>query len=275
MIVKKLGTGSETWTSLDKCISCEIEYLVICPESKMDAIKAVLEASDKSYEGLARTEVRFNGWENDSARLIAVYAKEDVSLFEDENQCQMDFDCSGGTRHVTHAYEQIQVFKDGKSGVFEDDANGMIGWNGKTGPEADFAGVDVPFADMRITFKKPMAYSTLTSTAYMKKLGHLTGKTNSSTFKGWEPGELMFLGANYTAKRGEESLIVSFNFRAMPNEDDAKVAGKSIGKLRGCEYAWTRSETVSDKTSKRPRVKVKGIYKSSVVETADFNQLGL
>ena len=275
MIVKKLGTGSETWTSLDKCTSCEIEYLVLCPDSKMDAIKAVIEESDRTYEGLARTEIRFDGWENDSARLSVIYAKEDASFPSDESSCQMDFDCSGGTRHVTQAIEQIRVFKDGNSGTFEDDANGMIGWNGKTGQEAEFAGVDVPCADMRITFKKPMAYSTLTSTAYMKKLGRLTGRVNSSTFKGWEPGELMFLGANFTAKRGEEDLIVSFNFRAMPNEDDAKVAGRSIGKLRGCEYAWTRSETVSDKGSKRPRVMVKAIYKSSVVKTADFRQLGL
>ena len=274
MQVKRLQDGSETWSKkTGACSSAEVKYLVLGATSKDTAVQAVLTGAPTTYGGLPLKEVRVDSYENGNLEAAAVYAEEESSSGGDEDdgeEATESFDCGGGTKHMTHAISQSRVY--GGSG---DDAGGGIGWNGKSGSEAEFSGVDVPCADMRESYTKTISRSKATSTSYKKRVAELVGKVNSASFKGWAAGEVMFLGCSYsTPSRGAKKVTVTYNFRIMPNESGCKVAGKSCGSKKGFEYLWARSETVQGSDGK-PAVEVKSIYKSVVCESGNFSALGL
>ena len=139
----------------------------------------------------------------------------------------------------------------------------------------DKAGRDVPTADMRETYTKTISRSKATSTGYKKRVASLVGKVNNSSFKGWSPGEIMFIGCSYsTPVKGASKVTVTFNFRIMPNESNAKIANINVGSKQGFEYLWARSKTVKG-TDGKPKVEVQSAYKSVVCETGNFSELGI
>ena len=274
MEIKRLNEGSETWNAkTGACTSAEIPFYIMQPGSKADAIQALLAAAPGTYSGLPLKEIRFEGYDaGGNMDLTAVYSERESSGGDDDEgeEATESFDCGGGTKHMTHAISQTRVY--GGSG---DDAGGGIGWNGKSGSEAEFSGVDVPCADMRETYTKTMSRSKVTGTSYKKKVAALVGKVNAGTFKGWSAGEIMFLGMSFsTPSKGAKKVTVTFNFRVMPNESRCKVAGKDVGSKKGFEYLWARSET-KDGGNGYPEVQVNSIYKSIVCESANFGALGL
>lgn len=279
IIVRRLDDAAETWHAPTYkkpdgyCQNTEIPYMVSGAANRAEAIAAVIAEAPPEYNGVPLETVRFDDWQGDTATVTASYASDDGTSStgdDDDDEATLSYDCGGGTKHMTHAYYQSRVY-----GGDTDDAGGMIGWNGKSGSEAEFSGVDVPCADMRLTYTKVMSRSKVTSVSYMKTVGHLTGMVNNDTFKGWAAGELMFLGCSFSASlKGRDKITVSFNFRAMPNEDNCVVAGKNVGSKKGFEYMWARSETEADSDGK-PKVDVKGIYKSGVCLRTNFHKLGI
>jgi len=75
-----------------------------------------------------------------------------------------------------------------------------------------------------------------------------TGKTNAGGFKGFAPGEVLFLGAS-GSKRGDspdDDWEITFQFAASPNE-----TGLSLGSITGInkdgwEYLWVRYADAED-----------------------------
>ena len=278
MQIKRTTGGSETWSRYGRCTAAEIKYLVLSPTSKRAAIQGVIAAAPTAYgenNELPLKEFRFDGYVGEGdIEITAVYAETESSDIPDgdDEEATMSFDCGSGTKHVTNAIKQTKVYP---SGSTKDDAGGGIGWNGKMGSEAEFAGVDVPTADMHEVYTKYIRTSRLT-TAYKRVLCELYGKVNSKAFKGWDPGEAMFCGASYSSPiDGRAKVLVTFNFRIIPNEKNAKVSGISVGSKKGWEYLWARSKTENDTATNTPKVVTQGIYKSEVVEYADFSRLGI
>ena len=151
-------------------------------------------------------------------------------------------------------------------------AGGAIGWNGKTGAEMSVAGVDVPTAQLRETYTKTMRLSRIT-TAFKRKVARLVGKVNSGPFKGWEKGEVMFLGMSYSSPARRSSRVnVAFNFAIQPNEEES-VCGRNVSK-KGFEYAWGLSKTVVDENGV-PKADVEAIYVDEVCRYDSFSALGL
>lgn len=276
MTVKRLTDGSEKWTSKTVCASAEIKYYVIDPTSKSAAIEAVFDAAPSTYGGLPFSGVRFDGYDGDgNIELTAEYEATSSGGggggYDETDAAIESFECGGGTKHVTTAISQRRVY-----GGNDDDANKLIGWNGKTGSECDVAGVDVPTAAPRQTYTKVMRTSAVTDATYKRKVAGLVGKVNSGTFKGWSAGELMFENMSYsTPSKGQTKVTVTFNFRVSPNESNANVAGQSIGQKKGFEYAWVRHKNTKDENTGKPKTEVESIYVSQVCEEADFSELGL
>lgn len=284
MEIKRTTEGSETWDKWGNCTAAEIKYLVVDASSKHAAIRAVINAAPSAYgdhNELPLKEVRFSGYTGENCiELVAVYASEtDVVADEEEDtEATMSFECGGGSKHLTTAITQKQVYRNGSSvSITPGDAGYGIGWNGKTGDDAEFAGVDVPTADMKETYVKSMRLSRIT-TAYKKMLFDLVGKVNSNSFKGYSKGEVMFLGASYqTPLKGQKLVKVTFNFRISPNESGATVSGVNIGNKEGWQYVWSRSKVKSDTstTPPTPKVNTEAIYVAQVAKYADFNRLGI
>jgi hypothetical protein len=276
--IKRLDEGTESWHAPTDarpsgyCQNAEIPYLVMGAGNRAAAIAAVIAEAPDNYNGTPLQEVRFDEWSSDVATVAAVYQQKSGGAAGggDDDEPMLNYDCGGGTVHVVQAISQTRVY-----GGSTDDAGGMIGWNGKGGSEADFAGVDIPCGEMRLGYTKSMRISQLTNVTYMKTVAACVGRINSATWRGWEPGELMFLGCSYsTPLRGSERISVTFNFKAQRNESNAVVGGHSVGSKKGFEYLWSRSNAVTE-TNGTPANNIVAIYKSVVCKEADFSVLGI
>ena len=276
-IVKILNEGSETWNLDGTCESAEVPVLILNPTGKLAAINAARDAiksARPTIGGLPLTKIRFDGYDSDgNITVVAVYEKSDGggSSGGDENAAPtVNFDCSAGTKHVTMPIAQTCVYPADDP----DAAKIQIGWNGKFGPEAEAAGVDVSIGELRETYTKELSINKVTNADWKKTIARLVGKVNSGDFKGWSAGEVMFLGASYAAPlKGATKVTVSFNFAIRPNESSAKVGNISVGDVKGFEYLWAIQ---SDKIENGKRVPdLKKIYKAQVCESADFGGIGV
>lgn len=285
--VKRLDEGNLAIKRSGEMESLEVRFLCMGASGRLEAIQAVIAAAPPEYLDMDMGKVQFSDWEEGGTCIISVeYEKrdyhynsskeEDEAEEEEKFQPVLSFDSGSGTAHIVRAFAQFK--HNGKSGDEsawgEDDAAGMVGWNGKVGDECEFAGVDVPCADMRITYTKRMRVAKATSTRFMRACAECSGKVNRDKFMGWKKCELLFLNASFQAAlKGEKWTEVSFNFRANPTKEKFVLDGKEIGRKRGWEYVWTRTE---DKmVGKKVERSVVGIYKSEVFEYADFSILGL
>ena len=248
----------------------EIGYLVFEAEDEDAALQAVLAESPREYGELQLDSIEIDSRENDTTfRVNAVYKSEDDvddSDDEEEDEPTVSFDCGGGTKHLNNSLAQRRAF-----GV--KDAGGAIGWNGKPGDDCEISGVDVPTAQLRETYTKSMKLSRLT-TSYKRSVAALVGKVNAGSFKGWNGGEIMFLGMSYSSPAKKASRVtVTFNFAIQPNESGVKVGGQSVGSKKGFEYIWAISKTSADGST--PKIELERIYIDQVCEYASFSALGL
>lgn len=273
--------GSETRThafssgkSVWPVTSREVSFLVMGANSKSEAFDAVLDESPEVEDGLLRKSVRFDGFDSEGVlSFTAVYEQQTESASagvggDSSEEPQMSFDCSGGTAHIVQSRYQ-QRWK------AEPNPGGMIGWNGKPGQEAEYAGVDVVTATMRESYTLQMKPSKLT-TAYKRTIANLTGTVNSKSFKGWEAGEVLFLGASFSgAETGNDRITVTFNFAIQQNESAVPISPELAINKRGWEYIWTITKTVDDPNTKTTKVELVNAFVEQVYPYADFGQLKL
>lgn len=280
-------TVSQAWGAVDLQLdngmgggssSATVYYIVNGTDEEVAACEAAYAFAPAFYSNIPKKSVSVNErLTEDSWKIEVAYGLDDSSSndsdSDDDEEPTESFDCSGGTMHVTHAIKQVKVYGDGAP---DDDAGGGIGWNGKPGADAEFTGVDVPCADMRETYTKQMSISAATRTQYKRNVASLVGKVNNKRFKGWEPGEVMFLGSSYsTPARNASKVTVTYNFRIMPNEDEFEIAGQKFKNKKGSYYMWVRSHSERDSQTGKPKVVVDGIYSSQVLKEGDFGMLGL
>lgn len=262
-------TGEIDWVLSEK----EVGYLVTGVSKRDDARKEVLAKAPESEDALPLKSIRFEGFSGDEAMEFSVIygALETTSggnSDDEEEETTVSFDCSGGTTHIVRSLNQRKL----KS---EPNPGGMIGWNGKLGAEAEYSGVDVVSATMRETYTARMKLSRLT-TAYKRMLANLTGKVNSGVFKGWKPGEVLFLGASFSGSvSGSELITVTYNFAIQQNEENVPIFDGVRVNKKGWEYLWTISRTVADPETKANRVEIQNAFVDQVYAQADFGQLKL
>ncbi len=273
MKLNRTQEGSETWNANCKPTEYEIRYFVTDPTDKISAMQAVFNDAPESYGELAKSGVRFESYDDEgNMEISALYANDGSVPVDDDDENSkpvLSFDCSGGTKHLTHAISQTKAYPSG-----DDDAGGAIGWNGKHGSQMEISGIDVPTGQVRETYTKTMRMSKIT-TVKKRAWNSLVGKVNNSTFKGWSPGEVMFLGCSFSGSENSSTRItVQFNFSVQMNEDDAKVNGISCGAKKGFQAIWAMPDTKKNDDGK-PVANVKGVYISTVCETASFGILGL
>lgn len=279
MTVLRQDDGAETWKvgsggAITSATTAEINYLVLNPTAKADAIAEIVSSAPSSFGNLPLAEVRFGGYtKGGDIEATAVYASSSTDGDDgyDETTPTMSFDCGGGTKHVTHCISQTIAYppSGGKN------PGNMVGWNGNGGDACQIDGVDIPTAQLRETYTRVMNRSALTN-SYKRTVAALVGKVNADSFKGWSAGEVMFLGMSYSAPtKGKEKVVVTYNFSIQPNETNVTVAGHEIGNVAGYDYVWTIAKTDVNSSTNAPEAKVEGVYVAQVCERASFGGLGL
>lgn len=113
--------------------------------------------------------------------------------------------------------------------------NGGVIWNGR-----EVVGVDVPFNQTRlvVSYRHPQMFLNY---AYIRAVGALVGHPNSDTFLGYAPGEIAYVGGNFTESECEASA--EYSFEVSRNESSIVVGGITIAQKYGFDvispvYKW-------------------------------------
>lgn len=173
------------------------------------------------------------------------------------------FDTTGGTQHITQG-ESETIFGGGPS--FQKAIN--VDENGVNGVD-----IVVPQLQWTETYDVPNAYVT---DAYIKGVATQTGRVNASAFRGFEAGEVLFMGCSgsqeWDDQKGRGPWSLSFKFVASPNVTGQAVGSMSVNK-KGHEYLWVRYETAEESSQliKKPKY----AYVNKVYKDGNFSALGI
>jgi hypothetical protein len=184
------------------------------------------------------------------------------------------FDTTGGTQHITQACSV------GSGGTldfekrFPSSATNMSGAIGVDSNGVNGVDIVVPQLQWQESYDVPNAYVTA---AYVRGVAGITGTTNSASFRGFDAGEVLFVGCSgsqeWDDQKGSGPWSLSYRFVASKN-----VTGQTIGSIsgvekKGHEYLWVRYEDAVSGSSllKQP----KAVYVSKVYKDSDFSALGI
>lgn len=132
-------------------------------------------------------------------------------------QSSYSFETGGGTQHITNSLATVNRYPPGTAPDFQ----GAIGVT-----ENGVEGVDITVPVYQFAETHFIADALVTA-AYKATLCYLTGKVNSAPFKGFQAGEVLFLGAS-GQRRGNGDWEICFRFAASPN-----VTGLAVGPITG------------------------------------------
>jgi hypothetical protein len=175
------------------------------------------------------------------------------------------FDTTGGTQHITQASDE-RAYGTGappQQNAIAVDENGVNGVD-----------IVVPQLQWTETYDVPNAYVT---NGYIRGVAAVTGTTNNSSFRGFEAGEVLFIGCSgnqeWDDQKGRGPWSLSYRFVASKN-----VTNESVGSItgiakKGHEYLWVRYESAASSNTliKQP----KHVYVNKVYKETNFANLGI
>jgi hypothetical protein len=152
---------------------------------------------------------------------------------------------------------------------YYEQAIGVIERQGTT----DIEGVDVvtPVFNFSEVHYIPNANVT---PAYKQTLAELTGSDNLASFKGFDAGEVLFLGASGSMRTSDNVWEITFKFAAQKNRVDVKVGATMVfPTIRGWDYLWIRYHP--DPTNPTARTIPVSAYVEQVYPDKDFSLLAI
>ena len=185
----------------------------------------------------------------------------------DTNDSSFSFDTSGGNQHISQALQTVGAYA--PPGKTVADYQGAIGVtdNGVEGVD-----VTVPVYNFEETHYLAIA---VVDAAYKITVFTLTGKVNSVAFKGFAPGECLFLGASGSLRKHDQWEI-TYKFSASPNVTGLTIGGGITGINKdGWDYLWVRYNDEEDAAAKKLVRRPEAVYVERVYLRADLNLLGI
>ena len=251
----------------------EIPYLVFEAENEDAALAAARsKAASHTVSGMVLDEVEVTERVNrDTWKVKAIWKDEDSDdpddPDEDEETTSFAFDTGGGTMHRNQSIKTVSKVPNDAP-----DFNGAI----EVDNEGNVNGVDVTMPVLNFTETHTMNGSRVT-TSYKKTVAALTGTVNSSSFRGFSAGEVLFLGASGTkrSKKPNAPWEITFRFAVSPNQSSLQVGKLKVSNKKGWDYLWVR---YADKVAENRKNVIKepvAAYVEQVYPTGDFGNLGL
>lgn len=176
------------------------------------------------------------------------------------------FEISNATRKIT---QSISTQHRGKvDGIVDDapDLKGAIGVNGDTVDGVDIHAGTFAFSETHYFYDDDI------TSEYKINLARMTPSVNNAAFKGFQAGEVLFLGAN-GSRRGYQEWEITFRFAVQLNDTDIVFEGSEPFGKDGWDYFWVKYETSTGNNNyiKRPKY----FYIERVYDRADFSVLGI
>lgn len=259
--------------------SAKVPYFVFGVEDEKTALDAVLAESASSLYGMARSGVSIDERiSHDVFKVVVEYESASASSGsgsssgssgsdDEENDSSFSFDTGGGTKHVTQSLLTVA-----RVPQTAPDFGGAIGVDN----DGNVTGVDLTMPVMHFSETHYFRASKVT-TSYKKRIAGLTGTINRSAFKGFEPGEVLFLGASGT-RRGtdsEDEWEITFRFAVSPNRKNVKLGNLTVPQKYGWDYLWVRYIDVLAPNQQYIIKQPEAAYVERVYYPADFGELGI
>lgn len=249
--------GSRTF-SLGREAARELIFVIVGAADEDEAKSLLVANAPAVYEGLVIESIEAEPQNNSG--LWRGRAKYQRLSGTDE----YTFNTGGGTAKITQALSQTGYASSGTPPDFK----GAIGVT-KDGVE----GVDITVPQYEFSETHYFSDAAVTQ-AYKLALFNLTGRVNLATFRGFDAGECLFLGAN-GSKRGDEQWAITFNFACSPN-----LTGVSVGDITGIDkdgwdYLWVRYEDFEDTLAIELVSRPSSAHVAKVYQDGDFDNLGI
>lgn len=248
--------------------SAELVYTVRGTNDDLAARAQAETTSPGTYDSLPRQSISVEPIGDELWEAVVRYGRTSASL-PTPGESIFSFDTGGGTQHITQSKETVSSHA--PSGASAPDFGGAIGVTAD-GVE----GVDITVPVYQFAETHYFADEQVTA-AYKGTLFSLTGKVNSGSFKGFQPGEVLFLGAT-GSRRGtgpEDDWEITFRFAASPNASGISVGPISGISKKGWEYLWVRYADQEDAGSHAIVKRPVAAYVERVYDEGNFAGLGI
>lgn len=249
--------------------SASKNYIVYDAENEVEAIEAVRLEAPETYNGIPASSISLSErltetlWKvevsysyNDDANVSGRSSGDDTP---DEDVDSYTFEISAGTKRVIWPVKHKKTYPATAPAP-------TAGIN-----DGEGADIIMPIAK----FSETHALSAVQcNTKYRKDLASMVGKINTKSFKGYDPGQVLFYGAS-GGRTGLENWTVNFEFMTQEKQENITIGditgiNKDPWDLIWCQY---KEEESADKT--RIVKKVKAVHVEQVYEEEDFGKLGI
>lgn len=139
------------------------------------------------------------------------------------------WDTTGNTERIYQALSEV-AYPEGADHMEE-----AINVNG-----GNVEGVDVVRPGMRYTETWIVPAAVATNYDFLGDVHRLTGTVNNATFRAFEPGEALFMGARCQYQGDQPYASITFEFECRPNVDDFYVKALAQFEKDGWDYVWIR-----------------------------------
>ncbi len=245
----------------------EIAYVVLGAVDEAEVRTLALAQIPLAYLGLYRKTVTLDERLNATTWKVVAAFEAPEPQQQDNPESTFAFDTGGGTQHVTQSLATIGRYGPAASTAL----GGAIGYDGQ-----NVAGVDITIPVYQFSETHYLVPSAVTQ-AYKLTLMGLTGAVNNAVFRGFQAGEVLFLGAG-GSRRGtdpDDRWEISYKFAASPNQTGMAVGSIAGIQKRGWDYLWVQYGEDVDATAKVLIKKPIAVYVEQVYPIASFAGLGI
>lgn len=180
---------------------------------------------------------------------------------------RFSFDTGGGTQHITQSLRTVAKYGARATDQFK----GAIGFDGK-----NVAGCDIVVPVFQWSETHWFLPADLTA-AYKRKIEKLTGRVNNADFRGFEVGEVLFLGCagNRQGDDFSDKWELTFQFAGQRTRRNFDVGDITVGAKRGWEYMWVQYDDDADAVAQVVIKKPIAVYIEQVYLYGDFSDLDI
>jgi hypothetical protein len=245
----------------------EICYAIFGAADENEVRTLALGTIARTYLSLILTNVMLDERFNDTTWKVRAIYEAPTPQQQDNPEPTFAFDTGGGTQHITQSLGTRGRYGPAASAELA----GAIGFDGQNVNGVD---ITVPVYQFSETHYFVPAYVTQ---AYKLALMATTGTVNIAPFRGFDLGEVLFLGASGTRKGMlvTDPWEISFKFAAQKNQPSLTVGGITGIAKYGWDYLWVQYGADVDATAKVLIKKPIAVYVEKVYPDGDFSWLGI
>lgn len=252
-----------------------VVYIVSGTDDDMEALRNAYAFAPAKKEGLTKTNASIEERSTDKDWRVRVEysddSKSDRSDVSDGPKFTSTFSTGGGTQHIETsistpgAFWDTSIYPNGRPypGCIEPDIDGNP------------RGLDIP-APMFKFSETHIFRSSKVSTSFKCALAYATRCMNSRPFRGFAPGEVLFLGVSGSQDGAEDdsSWTLTYDFAVQKGQNQIKIGSITVPTKFGWDYLWKFIESRSNSEGVVFK-KVTGVFVERIYTPIDFSGLGI